>query len=98
MLCVYRLVCNGMGVDVCLYLRQGKNESKPIFSLLGILFIPSSVTAPLLPMKDAGMRAGWERGIFNRAVVPTLPGDLKPSGPGCLLHVMVAGISSGIVY
>ena len=49
MLCVCRLVCNGTGVDVCLYLRQGKNASKPIFSLLGILFIPSSVTAPLLP-------------------------------------------------
>ena len=85
MLRVYRLVCNGVGMDVCLCLRQGKNESKPIFSLSGILFIPSSVTALSSPMKDAGTRAGWERGIFNWAVVPTLPGDLKPSGPGCLL-------------
>lgn len=55
------------------------------YSLSGILFIPSSVAALSSPMKDAGTRAGWERGIFNLAAVPTLPGDLKPSGPGCLL-------------
>lgn len=84
MLRVYRLVCSGVGMDVCLCLRQGKNESKPIFSLSGILFIPSSVTSLSSPMKDAGTRAGWERGVFNQAV-PNLPGDLKPSGPGCPL-------------
>ena len=56
MLRVYRLMCNGVGVDVCLCLRLGKNESKPIFSL-GHSFHTKLSSCSLLPHEGR-----WDEG------------------------------------